>query len=84
MLYFWVLIGALIGISAALHKGFNVIAGLLAGALLGPLALLMFGVSGVVHTQPNRVKCGHCDSWIPPSSHVCPKCRQRQRRAATA
>ena len=84
MLYFWLLIGALIGISAALHKGFNVVVGLLSGALLGPLAVLMYGVSGVVHAQPNRVKCQRCDAWIPPDAHFCPKCRQRQRRTATA
>ncbi len=77
MLYFWVLIGALIGISAALHRGFNIVAGLLAGALLGPFAIMMYGVSGDVHAQPNRVKCEHCDAWIPPDVHACPRCRHR-------
>lgn len=77
MLYFWVLIGALIGISAALHKSFSIVAGLLAGALLGPLAILMFGVSGVVHAQPNRVRCEHCNAWIAPDVHLCPHCRHR-------
>lgn len=77
MLYFWLLIGALIGISAALHKGFNILAGLLVGALLGPLAVLMYGASGVIHAQPNRVKCEHCEAWMPPDSRVCPHCRSR-------
>ena len=37
----WVLLGALIGIVAALRKGYSVPTGIVGGVLLGPLALLM-------------------------------------------
>ena len=37
----------LIGVAAAQKKGFSIAAGILGGLLLGPLAFLMFFVSGV-------------------------------------
>jgi hypothetical protein len=43
---FWIVLGALIGVAAAQRKGFSVVAGVVGGALLGPLAVLMFFVSG--------------------------------------
>lgn len=39
-------IGLLIGYAAARHRGFSIAGGLIAGALLGPLAIVLFLVSG--------------------------------------
>lgn len=50
MLY-WALLGLVIGILAARQRGFNMVGGAIGGALLGPLALLLFFVSGVGSTQ---------------------------------
>lgn len=46
MFYFWPIFGALFGGLAAQKNGWNVLAGVVGGALLGPLALLLLFVSG--------------------------------------
>ena len=69
MWLFWMLFGALIGISAANRRGFSVAGGIIGGLLLGPLAVLMFFASG------DRRKCPHCAEWIKKKAKVCPYCR---------
>jgi Uncharacterised protein family UPF0547 len=77
----WALFGALIGVAAAQRKGFSMAGGILGGLLLGPLAFLMFFVSGVTRSDVNRKcpqcaefvkadakKCKHCGSELPPPS----------------
>src|SRR5262245_39536668 len=51
---FWALLGALIGVSAAQRRGFSVVAGILGGLFLGPLAFLMYWVSGVTLGDESR------------------------------
>lgn len=46
IVYFWPIFGALFGGLAAQKNGWNVIAGVVGGALLGPFALLLFFVRG--------------------------------------
>ena len=46
MFYFWPIFGALFGGLAAQRNGWNILAGVVGGALLGPLALLLLFVSG--------------------------------------
>ena len=75
MLLFWLLLGALIGAYAAQCKGFSVIGGLLGGALLGPLAFLMFFVSGVSSGDQQR-KCPFCAEWVKPEAKVCKHCHK--------
>ena len=55
---YWVIIGALIGLIAARLKSFNMIGGIIAGLLLGPLALLMFLCS------EGGTKCPFCAKKI--------------------
>ena len=55
---FWMLFGALIGVSAAQRGGFGTASGVIGGILLGPLAVLMYFVSG------DRRKCPQCAEWI--------------------
>lgn len=73
MFLFWLIIGALIGAYAAQKKGFSVVAGLLGGALLGPLAILMFAVSGVSSGDKQR-KCPSCAEWVKAEAKVCKHC----------
>lgn len=69
----WALIGSLLGLVAAQRKGFSAAAGALGGAVLGPLSLLLFLVSGV--TRGDRaVKCPHCAEWVKAEARVCKHC----------
>ena len=64
----WVLLGALIGIAAALWKRFPVIIGVFVGALLGPLAFLMFSFPAY-----NRSEHGGGNASRP-AGRCCPVC----------
>jgi len=70
----WLLFGALIGVAAAQRKGFSVLAGVLGGLLLGPLAFLMFFVSGVSASDKNR-KCPFCAEFVKAEATICKHCR---------
>lgn len=74
-LIFWPILGALIGVAAAQRKGFSVLGGVLGGILLGPLAFLMFFVSGVSKTDRNR-KCPYCAEFVKTDAKVCKHCRR--------
>lgn len=73
MLLTWMLFGALIGYIASQTRGYSAVAGILGGAFLGPLSVLMFAVSGVTRHDARR-KCPHCAEWIKPEASVCKHC----------
>jgi len=73
MILTWGLLGALIGVAAAQKRGFSVIGGVLGGLLLGPLAFLMFFVTGVSGSDRNR-KCPFCAEFIKAEAVVCKHC----------
>ena len=50
-LLFWPLFGALMGGLAAQKRGFSLAGGLICGALLGPFAILMFFMSGILSSS---------------------------------
>jgi len=69
----WAVIGALIGVAAAQKRGFSTVGGVVGGLLLGPLAFLMFLVSGVSGSDRNR-KCPFCAEFIKAEAVVCKHC----------
>jgi len=71
---FW-LFGILVGIAAAQKKGFSSVAGAIGGLLLGPLAVLMFFVSGVTRSDRNR-KCPYCAEFVKAEATVCKHCHK--------
>jgi hypothetical protein len=71
----WWLIGALIGVAAAQKKGFSMAGGIIGGLLLGPLAFLLFLVTGVSKHNENR-KCPHCAEFVKAEATICKHCRQ--------
>ena len=74
MILAWALLGALIGVAAAQRKGFSIVSGVLGGLLLGPLAFLMFFISGVSRGDANNKKCPHCAEWIKAEATACKHC----------
>src|SRR5262245_7512902 len=76
MLLFWPLMGAAIGAYAAQKKGFSTIGGVIGGLLLGPLAFLLFFVSGIVSSNEQQRKCSFCAEWIRPEATVCKHCHK--------
>lgn len=71
----WMILGALIGVAAAQRKGFSVAGGILGGLLLGPLAFLMYFVSGIDKSDANRKKCRHCAEWVKGDATICKHCK---------
>ncbi len=73
MIFAWPLIGALLGVLAAQKRGFSQVVGVLGGLLLGPLAFLMFFVSGVTRSD-RHVRCPFCAEFIKAEATVCKHC----------
>jgi hypothetical protein len=68
----WMLCGCLIGIAAAKDKGYSTVGGFIGGALLGPLAFLMFLCSS------GKKRCPFCAEWIQEKAKLCPHCGRGQ------
>jgi hypothetical protein len=69
--------GGLVGYAAAQRKGFSLVAGTLAGVLLGPVfAWVLFAVSGIVTDDEARRRCPHCAEWIQRAATICKHCQQ--------
>jgi hypothetical protein len=79
----WILLGALLGVLAAQKRGFNVVGAALGGALLGPLAFLMFFMSGLVSSD-KRKKCPFCAEFVKQEAIVCPHCQREIGNIPTA
>lgn len=72
----WALFGALIGYLAAQKRGFSTVGGVVGGLLLGPLALLLFLISGIASKNEQRKKCPFCDEWVNPGAILCRHCQK--------
>ena len=59
----WIFIGMVVGLFAAERKKFNLLAGAVVGALLGPFSVLMFFASG-----PKMRVCPYCAEKVLPEA----------------
>ncbi|MEX2272575.1 MAG: DUF3862 domain-containing protein [Vicinamibacterales bacterium] len=84
LLLLWGLLGAAIGVYAAQKKGFSTVGGAIGGWLLGPLAFLLFFVSGIVSSKEQQRKCPFCAEWIRPEATVCRHCHKEVPPLTTA
>ena len=65
----WMLLGALVGGTAAHYRGFSNAGGVVIGAFLGIASPLMFFASS------GKRRCPQCAEWIQKKAKVCPHCR---------
>jgi len=84
LLLLWGLLGAAIGFYAAQKKGFSTVGGVIGGWMLGPLAFLLFFVSGIVSSNEQQRKCPFCAEWIRPEATVCKHCHKEVPPLTTA
>lgn len=66
----WIVLWGAIGAAIGERKGIGG-QGFAAGALLGPIGVLLVAVS-----SGNQVKCRHCRKEIAPDATVCPHCQR--------
>ena len=71
---FWTLLGALLGVSASQKRGFSLAGGIIGGLLLGPLAFLLFFVSGITAGDADKRKCPFCAEWVNGEAVACKHC----------
>ncbi len=71
---FWAGIGAVLGYVVAQRRGFATIAGVVAGAALGPLAIALFFVSLFISPSVQQRECPYCVGMVPPAARVCQHC----------
>lgn len=71
--------GAAIGYAAAQHRGYAPMAGIVAGAVMGPLwAWILFAVDGIVQAH-ERQRCLYCRKWMEPHAIACAHCGRQVR-----
>jgi hypothetical protein len=74
----WVAFGAVVGALAGAKRGFSPIVGLAAGAFLGILSPLLFGVSELATRGEFASKeCPRCAERISSAAKICKHCRHR-------
>lgn len=75
----WLGLWGCVGFAAANARGWNQAVGFIAGAILGPLSVLLFAVSGVVRASESKERepmkvCSQCAEHVQPAAKVCRFC----------
>ena len=65
---------ALVGYLAAQRRWFSPALGVVAGLVLGPLAVVLFFVPGTVLDMVHQQQCPYCAGWVTSETRVCAHC----------
>ena len=74
VLFIWIAFGAVAGYVAAHRRSFSPITGVLAGLVLGPLAVVLFYVPFRILNTAVPKKCPYCAGRVAPDARVCMHC----------
>ena len=70
----WAGLGASVGYMPAHRRGFPLATGVIAGLVLGPLAVVLFFVPLSFSHPVQWLKCPYCDGTVPSDARVCHHC----------
>ena len=71
---FWTALGSPLGYVAAQRRGFSPIAGVVAGLVLGPLAVALFYIPLGIADAKHQKKCPYCPGRVASDARVCLHC----------
>ena len=74
MLFIWTALGAVAGYVAAQRRRFSPITGVVAGLMLGPLAVVLFFFPLGIPDAERPKKCPYCAGRLAPGARVCMHC----------
>ena len=73
-LLFWTALGASVGYVAAQRRGFPLTTGVVAGLVLGPLAVVLFYIPLPTSNTADQRKCPYCGGRVTSATRVCTHC----------
>ena len=73
-LLFWAGLGASVGYIAAHRRGFSLAMGVVAGLILGPLAVMLFFIPLWGSQSVQLHACPYCAKRVPSDARVCTYC----------
>jgi hypothetical protein len=74
VLLIWIALGAVAGYVAAHRRSFSPITGVVAGLVLGPLAVVLFYIPRGVTGSERQQKCPYCAGRLASGARVCVHC----------
>ena len=70
----WAGFGAVVGYLAAHRRGFSPVTGVIAGLVLGPLAVVLFYIPLNISTTVHQQTCPYCAGRVTSNTRVCTHC----------
>ena len=71
---FWTALGAAVGYVAAHRRRFSPITGVVAGLVLGPLAVVLFSIPLRISNAKHPKQCPYCAGRVTSAARVCLHC----------
>ncbi len=74
--FFWAIVGGVMGAVINTKKGYSGLVGFLGGALLGPVLVWLFLLGGDNKKGLGLKKCPYCAEWVKKQATVCKFCQR--------